>query len=146
MQPTPGNAALKDSTRFGLWWPKFVSHEMSDQTNTQGDYSNDKPGFTRNAYIITGPTSGIGRATALEVARLGTVILVGRDTKSSMKCKGRSSAKAGRRCQSYVISRIWLVCAVRQQTYLIFKFRSLDWSTMRVFIKCSPRKAHRDGI
>jgi NAD(P)-dependent dehydrogenase (short-subunit alcohol dehydrogenase family) len=33
----------------------------------------------RNAYIITGPTSGIGRATALELAKHGTVVLVGRD-------------------------------------------------------------------
>ncbi len=33
----------------------------------------------RKAYIITGPTSGIGRRTALELARHGTVILVGRD-------------------------------------------------------------------
>jgi len=33
------------------------------------------------AYIITGPTSGIGRATALELAKHGTVILVGRDQK-----------------------------------------------------------------
>lgn len=31
------------------------------------------------AYIITGPTSGIGYATALELARHGTVILVGRN-------------------------------------------------------------------
>jgi NAD(P)-dependent dehydrogenase (short-subunit alcohol dehydrogenase family) len=33
----------------------------------------------RKAYVITGPTSGIGRATALELARYGTVVLVGRD-------------------------------------------------------------------
>ena len=31
------------------------------------------------AYIITGPTSGIGHATALELARHGTVVLVGRN-------------------------------------------------------------------
>jgi NAD(P)-dependent dehydrogenase (short-subunit alcohol dehydrogenase family) len=31
------------------------------------------------AYIVTGPTSGFGRSTALELARHGTVILVGRD-------------------------------------------------------------------
>jgi NAD(P)-dependent dehydrogenase (short-subunit alcohol dehydrogenase family) len=35
----------------------------------------------RKAYIITGPTSGIGFATALELARHATVILVGRDRK-----------------------------------------------------------------
>lgn len=33
----------------------------------------------RRAYIITGPTSGFGRATAFEVAKHGTVVLVGRD-------------------------------------------------------------------
>lgn len=33
----------------------------------------------RGAYIITGPTSGIGRATALELAKHGMVVLVGRD-------------------------------------------------------------------
>jgi NAD(P)-dependent dehydrogenase (short-subunit alcohol dehydrogenase family) len=31
------------------------------------------------AWVITGPTSGIGRHTALELARHGTVVLVGRD-------------------------------------------------------------------
>jgi hypothetical protein len=31
------------------------------------------------AYIITGPTSGYGLATAQEVAKHGTVVLVGRD-------------------------------------------------------------------
>ena len=33
----------------------------------------------RNAYIITGPTSGIGRATAREMAKHHPIILVGRD-------------------------------------------------------------------
>ncbi len=33
----------------------------------------------RPAYIITGPTSGIGHRTALELAKHGTVVLVGRD-------------------------------------------------------------------
>jgi NAD(P)-dependent dehydrogenase (short-subunit alcohol dehydrogenase family) len=33
----------------------------------------------RKAYIITGPTSGIGRLTALELAKHATVVLVGRD-------------------------------------------------------------------
>src|ERR1700719_3874068 len=33
----------------------------------------------QKTYIITGPTSGIGRRTAFELAKRGTVILVGRD-------------------------------------------------------------------
>ncbi|GAA0966310.1 SDR family NAD(P)-dependent oxidoreductase [Acrocarpospora macrocephala] len=33
----------------------------------------------RKAYIITGPTSGIGHSTALELAKHATVVLVGRD-------------------------------------------------------------------
>ena len=33
----------------------------------------------RNAYIVTGPTSGIGRRAAFELAKHGTVVLVGRD-------------------------------------------------------------------
>ena len=36
-------------------------------------------GENGKAYVVTGPTSGIGRRTALELAKLGTVILVGRD-------------------------------------------------------------------
>lgn len=47
-----------------------------------------------NAYIITGPTSGIGRATAFELAKYGTIILVGRNAtklkelEDAMKQKG----------------------------------------------------------
>src|ERR1700761_3672697 len=43
---------------------------MSDQPDNQGVHM---------AYIITGPTSGIGHRTALELAKHDTVILVGRD-------------------------------------------------------------------
>jgi NAD(P)-dependent dehydrogenase (short-subunit alcohol dehydrogenase family) len=38
------------------------------------DMRNAKP-----AYVVTGPTSGIGQLAALELAKHGTVILVGRD-------------------------------------------------------------------
>jgi len=40
---------------------------------TDGDPSGDK------VYVVTGPTSGIGHRTALELARHATVVLVGRD-------------------------------------------------------------------
>jgi short-subunit dehydrogenase len=36
-------------------------------------------GSERKAFIITGPTSGIGRRSALELAKHGPVVLVGRD-------------------------------------------------------------------
>lgn len=51
----------------------------------------------RRAYIITGPTSGIGHATAFELARHGTVVLVGRDrqrldeVKKAIEQKGQSA-------------------------------------------------------
>jgi NAD(P)-dependent dehydrogenase (short-subunit alcohol dehydrogenase family) len=44
---------------------------------TDGGRPGGRPGG--RSYIITGPTSGIGRQTALELARHGTVVLVGRD-------------------------------------------------------------------
>jgi len=37
------------------------------------------PSAERKAYILTGPTSGIGRCTALDVAKHGTVVLMSRD-------------------------------------------------------------------
>jgi NAD(P)-dependent dehydrogenase (short-subunit alcohol dehydrogenase family) len=41
--------------------------------------SNANSSSFKRAYVITGPTSGIGRASALELALHGTVVLVGRD-------------------------------------------------------------------
>jgi NAD(P)-dependent dehydrogenase (short-subunit alcohol dehydrogenase family) len=48
-----------------------------------------------NAYIITGPTSGIGLATAFEVAKHGTVVLVGRDPEKLRELQKALEQKAG---------------------------------------------------
>src|ERR1700722_12502109 len=48
------------------------------------------------AYIITGPTSGIGLATALEMANHGTVVLVGRDSGKLSKVQKAIQQKRGR--------------------------------------------------
>src|ERR1035438_6775554 len=52
---------------------------MTDQTDNQGAQMAQASSGERKAYIITGPTSGIGHSTALELAKYGTVVLVGRD-------------------------------------------------------------------
>jgi NAD(P)-dependent dehydrogenase (short-subunit alcohol dehydrogenase family) len=46
---------------------------MNDTTTTHSDAPT-----SAKAWIITGPTAGIGRSTALELAKHGTVVLVGR--------------------------------------------------------------------
>jgi len=52
----------------------------------------------RKAYIITGPTSGIGYETALELAGHGTVILVGRNREKLDKVQ----KEIGKMCQSAI--------------------------------------------
>lgn len=47
------------------------------------------------AYVITGPTSGIGRATALELAQHGTVILVGRNPQKLKEVQNIIKEKGG---------------------------------------------------
>jgi len=54
------------------------------------------------AWIITGPTSGIGRRTALELARHGTVVLVGRDSSKLAEVEAEIQAQAGGRAVSVV--------------------------------------------
>jgi NAD(P)-dependent dehydrogenase (short-subunit alcohol dehydrogenase family) len=48
----------------------------------------------RPAYLVTGPTSGVGYRTALELARHGSVILVGRD-RGRLAAVQRTIAKQG---------------------------------------------------
>ena len=52
------------------------------------------------AWIITGPTSGIGRRTALELAKHGTVVLVGRNPGKL----GEVEAEIQRRDGGHVVS------------------------------------------
>jgi NAD(P)-dependent dehydrogenase (short-subunit alcohol dehydrogenase family) len=48
------------------------------------------------AWIIAGPTSGIGRRTALDLAAHGTVVLVGRDPSRLAEVEQEIHAKGGR--------------------------------------------------
>ncbi|TDW54525.1 SDR family NAD(P)-dependent oxidoreductase [Kribbella pratensis] len=50
---------------------------------------------SQNAWIITGPTSGIGRRTALELAAYGTVVLVGRDPAKLAVVEQQIEARGG---------------------------------------------------
>ena len=54
------------------------------------------------AYVVTGPTSGIGRRTALELAKHGTVVLVGRDPGKLAEVEAEIQEKAGRHAMSVV--------------------------------------------
>ncbi|NPC69889.1 SDR family NAD(P)-dependent oxidoreductase [Corallococcus exiguus] len=56
---------------------------------------------THPAYIITGPTSGMGRTTALELAKHGTVVLVGRD-RAKLDELQRTIERRGQRAVSVV--------------------------------------------
>ena len=49
----------------------------------------------RQAYIITGPTSGIGRATAFELAGHGKLVLVGRDSQKLIELQGEIEREGG---------------------------------------------------
>jgi NADP-dependent 3-hydroxy acid dehydrogenase YdfG len=49
-------------------------------------------GSPPRAWIVTGPTSGIGRRTALETATHRTVVLVGRDPSKLEELEGESGS------------------------------------------------------
>lgn len=56
----------------------------------------------RKAWIITGPTSGIGHRTALELARHGTLVLVGRSAAKLAQVKKEVNALPGGHAVSVV--------------------------------------------
>ena len=58
------------------------------------------------AYIITGPTSGFGLATAFEAAKYGTVVLVGRNREKLNAFRRKSSRRVVMLFQSRAICRM----------------------------------------
>lgn len=66
---------------------------------------------TENAYIVTGPTSGIGRRSALELAKHGTVVLVGRDRNKLDQVRDAIKSKKGNAvavvCDLSEMSSVW---------------------------------------
>ncbi|MFF4830321.1 SDR family NAD(P)-dependent oxidoreductase [Streptomyces sp. NPDC001315] len=56
----------------------------------------------RNAWIITGPTSGIGYRTALELAAHGTLVLVGRNPAKLKEVENEINARPGGHAVSVV--------------------------------------------
>ena len=56
---------------------------------------NSRSESRQTAWIITGPTSGIGYRTALELAKHGTVVLVGRDAGKLAEVEEKIESQAG---------------------------------------------------
>jgi NAD(P)-dependent dehydrogenase (short-subunit alcohol dehydrogenase family) len=72
----------------------------------------------RTAYIITGPTSGIGRRTALELAKHGTVVLIGRD-RGKLDALQQTIAQKGQHAVSVVCDLADLVSVRRAAAEII---------------------------
>jgi NAD(P)-dependent dehydrogenase (short-subunit alcohol dehydrogenase family) len=78
--------------------PRFV---LGKQTTKEERMSKDSSPAERKAYLITGPTSGIGHRTALELAKYGSVVLVGRD-RGKLDEVQKTIERAGRHAVSVV--------------------------------------------
>ena len=75
----------------------------------------------RKAYIITGPTSGIGRAATQEVAKHGQVVLVGRDGEKLDQLQREIERKGGQAVS--VVCDLSDIASVRRATQKIVELR-----------------------
>ena len=95
----------------------------------------------RKACIITGPTSGIGCRTALELAKHGTVVLVGGDRgKLNEMCRRSLSKKGSRRCRWCATCLILRACGARLRRSSRSISRLSSCSTTRASSRCARRR------
>ena len=55
-----------------------------------------KPSVNPDAFVVTGPTSGIGLCAAIELSKRGTVVLVGRNAAKLEQVRSRIEGQGGR--------------------------------------------------
>src|ERR1700732_4418014 len=84
------------------------------------------------AYVITGPTSGIGRATTLEVIKHGKVVLAGRDREKLNELQKEVERKGG-----YAVS---VVCDLSDLASVGARLRRSSRSIFRL-LACSTTRA-----
>src|SRR4051812_39861813 len=94
----------------------------------------------RKAYVITGPTSGFGYRTALEVAEHGTVVLVGRDRGRLDEVRETIERAGGHAWRSCAICRISPAYGARPRRSPRSVFRSRAWSITRAPARYAPRR------
>jgi NAD(P)-dependent dehydrogenase (short-subunit alcohol dehydrogenase family) len=72
-----------------------------------------------SAWVITGPTSGIGYRTALELAKQGTVVLVGRDPNRLGRVHAEIQARPGGHAVSVVCDLSDMLSARRAAAHIV---------------------------
>ncbi len=95
----PAEAEARSSTGFDAVWrtrrvPRPGRH-LASATTAKETCMPSTPSASPKAWIITGPTSGIGRRAALELASHGTVVLAGRDPAKLAEVQAAIQARPG---------------------------------------------------
>ena len=97
-----------------------------------------------SAYIVTGPTSGVGRFTALELAKHGTVILVGRDPAKLADMQKTITQK--RQKAVSVVCDLSDITSVRRAAALLALVFAVTWFISTAMAAHLPRLLQAQGL